>query len=91
MVASRLWRRLVLVPLAVCLAVRSAVPGFAADREEGDLRLTGGGNRGRLQVYHNDRWGAVCDDGFGQEEADVACWQLGFPGADSYGSATHWS
>ena len=93
MVASRLWPRLVLVPLAVCLAVLSAVPGFAADREEGDLRLRGGGGdrQPRLQVYFGDRWGAVCDDGFGQEEADVACRQLGYPEAETYVRDTGWS
>ena len=93
MVASRLWRRLVLVPLAVCLAVLCAVPGFAADREEGDLRLRGGGGdrQPRLQVYFGDRWGAVCDDGFGQEEADVACRQLGYPEAETYVRDTGWS
>ena len=82
---------LVLVLLAAGLAVVSAAPGLAADREDGELRLTGGGKQGRLQVYYNDRWGGVCDDGFGQEEADVACRQLDYPGADRYESRTDWS
>ena len=89
--ASWLCCCLVLVLLAAGLAVFSAAPGLAADREDGDLRLTGGGNKGRLQVYYNGRWGGVCDDGFGQEEADVACRQLDFPQADRYESRTHWS
>ena len=84
---------LVLVLLAAGLAVLSAAPGLAADPEDedGDLRLTRGGDKGRLQVYYNGRWGGVCDDGFGWEEADVACRQLEYPGADRYGSRTDWS
>ncbi len=84
---------LVLVLLAAGLTVLSAAPGLAADPEDedGDLRLTRGGDKGRLLVYYNGRWGGVCDDGFGWEEADVACRQLEYPGADRYDSRTDWS
>ena len=46
------------------------------------LRLVGGRSRaeGRLEVKAFDYpWGGVCDDGFGLEEANVVCRQLGFP------------
>ena len=55
----------------------------------GSLRLVGGdGSYGRLQVYHDDRWGLVCDGNFGREEAQVACRQLGFAdGDEGFGGA----
>ena len=32
---------------------------------------------GILHVLHNNRWGKVCDDGWGEEEYTVACRSLG--------------
>ena len=48
----------------------------------GAVRLTGQGSdssQGRLEIYHDGRWGTVCDDGFENVDASIVCRQLGFP------------
>jgi len=35
-------------------------------------------NAGRLEIYNNGVWGTVCDDGFNDINAKVACNMLGF-------------
>ena len=49
--------------------------------EDGDIRLVGGDNEweGRVEVCYNRRWGTICDDSWGENDARVACKMAGFP------------
>ena len=83
-VGARLGRLLMAVLLAA-LGVLASAPAQAAP-VEGDLRLRAGGSdqEGRLEVYYDDKWGIVCDDYFGLEDAKVACKQMGFTDAEDF-------
>ena len=49
---------------------------------EGDIRLVNGSNKfeGRVEYCNDSEWKSICFYGFFEQEAAVACRQLGFSG-----------
>jgi deleted-in-malignant-brain-tumors protein 1 len=63
--------------------------GSGTEAVEGAIRLVDGPSpeAGRVEIYHNDQWGTICDDGFEVEEASVICRSLGRSGGIARKSA----
>lgn len=57
-------------------------------KEEGAIKLVGGSNdyEGNVEIFHNGKWGNICDDEWDKYEAEIVCNQLNFTKG---GKATH--
>jgi hypothetical protein len=60
-------------------AVTLAVDGSDCQKD-GDFKIEGGGDSGRLMFYREGKWGTVCDDMFDSNDngATVACKAMGY-------------
>lgn len=67
--------------------------------EETLVRLVNGSgpHEGRVEVFHERRWGTVCDDVWDKKDGDVVCRMLGYRGATEvhktgrFGQGMRWS
>ncbi|NXH18608.1 MARCO protein, partial [Bucco capensis] len=42
------------------------------------IRIAGGGNRGRVEIFHQGSWGTICDDSWDSRDAAVVCRMMGY-------------
>lgn len=52
----------------------------------GMIRLQGGtySSEGRVEIYCQGQWGAICSIGFTSRDATTICRQLGYTGYEGY-------
>ena len=52
----------------------------------GTLRLYDGTteHEGILEIFHDNRWGSICDHSWDSIDSNIACKQMGFTGYETY-------
>uniref|UniRef100_A0A4W5K386 Macrophage receptor with collagenous structure n=1 Tax=Hucho hucho TaxID=62062 RepID=A0A4W5K386_9TELE len=61
----------------------------AAGSVTANVRIAGGGTRGRVEVMWLGQWGTVCDDDFDTLDGTVICKMLGYQRASTVFTASH--
>lgn len=60
--------------------------GVSCDLDFKDvIRIVDGRNprQGRVEIFHNGQWGTICDDGWDNNDAIVACRMAGYSGGSA--------
>jgi len=69
------------IGVSVTVWLKGQLIVFLDSGRSATMRLAGTGRsdrEGRLEVYHDGRWGTVCNNCFNDVAANVACNSLGF-------------
>ena len=64
--------------LLLCITLLSLIFVSALDANTGIRLVNGSNTSGLVEVLHDCEWRSVCDDYWTNDDADVACRQLGF-------------